>query len=207
MLTGLSRAFNSDGVGLESCFEESLTRHNRFASLLACSGAFGFVCVTPSIRMADIESLKQALAVSRDNVPLLLMLGEAHMDAFSLEDAQGIFEQVLAIEPANPMARLQSAQLLDLRGRSSEATLRLEQLNAEQPVFAAGWFLRAWLALSEGDSKGAREFYDKAVALDAALASDDLLKRIREAGGRREQAPPSNPEPQRGGSNQAGAFF
>ena len=35
--------------------------------------------------MADIQSLKQALAVSPDNVPLLLMLGEAYLEQFSLE--------------------------------------------------------------------------------------------------------------------------
>ncbi len=157
--------------------------------------------------MADIESLQQALAVSPDNVPLLLMLGDAYMDAFSLEEAQTTFAQVLAIEPGNPMARLQTAQLLDLSGRNSEAILRLEQLNAEQPVFAAGWLLRAKMALGEGDGKGAREFYEKAISLEAALASEELLKRIREAGGRRKQSPPPHPKPQRDGSNQAGAYF
>lgn len=34
--------------------------------------------------MADIESLKQALAVSPDNVPLLLLLGDAYLDQFHL---------------------------------------------------------------------------------------------------------------------------
>lgn len=162
---------------------------------------------TLSIRMADIESLKQALAVSPDNVPLLLMLGDAHMDAFSHEEAQTTFDQILSIEPGNPMARLQIAQLLDLKGRSSEAILRLEQLNAEQPTFASAWLLRAKLALGEGDGKGAREFYDRAITLEALLASDELLKRIREAGGRRESSSGSKPQPQREATNRAGAYY
>ena len=41
--------------------------------------------------MADIPSLKQALAVSPDNVPLLLMLGEAYLEQFSLDDAKSSY--------------------------------------------------------------------------------------------------------------------
>ena len=69
--------------------------------------------------MADIQSLKQALAVSPDNVPLLLMLGEAYLEQFSLEEAKSSYESVLRVDPANPYARTQLVQLLDLDGRSS----------------------------------------------------------------------------------------
>ena len=96
--------------------------------------------------MADIPSLKQALAVSPDNVPLLLMLGEAYLEQFSLDDAKSSYEAVLRVDPVNPHARVQLVQILNLEGRSSEAILRLEQICGEHPNFAPAWLLRATLA-------------------------------------------------------------
>ena len=157
--------------------------------------------------MADIQSLKQALAVSPDNVPLLLMLGEAYLEQFSLEEAKSSYESVLRVDPANPYARTQLVQLLDLDGSSSEAILRLEQVCGEYPNFGPGWMLRARLTLNENRAREAREYYERGVALDPALKNDDLLKRIRQAGGQRVVEEPRYPSPQRNGDRQGGAYY
>ena len=159
--------------------------------------------------MADIDSLKQALAVSPDNVPLLLLLGDAYLDEFHFEDARETFDRVLGIEPGNPVARTHIAQLLELEGRSSEAILRLEQLCAEHPNFAPAWLLRAKLALSENSPGEARSYYERAVSLRPEIRDEELLKRIRQAGGKKSSAAKNteNAEPQRSGDNQAGAFY
>ena len=154
--------------------------------------------------MADIQSLKQALAVSPDNVPLLLMLGEAYLEQFSLEEAKSSYESVLRVDPANPYARTQLVQLLDLDGRSSEAILRLEQVCGEYPNFGPGWMLRARLTLNENRAREAREYYERGVALDPALKNDDLLKRIRQAGGQRVVEEPRDPSPQPTATARAG---
>jgi len=162
----------------------------------------------PSLRkMADIQSLKQALAVSPDNVPLLLMLGEAFLEQFSLEEAKTSYEAVLRVDPANPYARVHLVQLLDLDGRSSEAILRLEQVCGEYPNFGPAWMLRARLSLNENRAREAREYYERATALDMSLKNDDLLKRIRQAGGHRVVEEPRDPSPQRNGDRQAGAYY
>ena len=159
--------------------------------------------------MADIDSLKQALAVSPDNVPLLLLLGDAYLDQFHFEDAREVYDHVLRIESGNPVARTHIAQLLELEGRSSEAILRLEQLCSECPDHAPAWMLRAKLALTENSSGEAREFYERAVSLRPEVRDDELLKRIRQAGGRKSSSRKNidHAEPQRSGENQAGAFF
>ncbi len=157
--------------------------------------------------MADIESLKQALAVSPDNVPLMLLLGDAYLEQFSLDEARTQFEQVLKLEPQNPVAKTQVAQILDLSGKSSEAIVRLEQVCTESPNYAAAWMLRAKLELNEENAAAARECYDKAVQIDASSADTDLLRRIREAGGRTPSKPPSNPTPQASSDYQAGAYY
>lgn len=134
--------------------------------------------------MADIESLREALSVSPDNVPLLLMLGQAYLEEFHVEEARETFERVVAVEAGNAVARTQLAQILELEGRSSEAILRLDQLCEEQPNFAPAWMLRAKLALTEADGATARDCYERAVRIDSVLSDPELLKRIREAGGR-----------------------
>ncbi|MCP5540427.1 MAG: AAA family ATPase [Akkermansiaceae bacterium] len=162
--------------------------------------------------MADIESLKQALAVSPQNVPLILLLANTYLEQFHLDEAREQFERVLAIEANHAAARTGIAQILELNGKTSEAILRLEQVCAQEPDHAPAWFLRAKLSLNEGDAAAAREHYDRAVGLDPALADEELLKRIEQAGGRRRGASPpgdreSRATPQRGGDWQAGAYF
>lgn len=157
--------------------------------------------------MADISSLKQALSVSPDNLPLILMLGQAYLEEFQFEEARETFENALRIEPGNPVARTQIAQLLEVEGRSSEAILRLEQVNAEHPDFAPAWLLRAKFALLENDGQSARKFYDRAIEIDASLVSVELLKRIRQAGGNQSSEKARSPRPRQTSDSQASAFF
>ena len=133
--------------------------------------------------MADIESLKQALAVSPDNVPLLVLLANAHIEQFQFQEAREALDRVLEVEPDNAEAKTNIARLLDVSGKSSEAILRVEQVCADSPGFAPAWILRATLALNEGEADLAREYFEEAVSLDAGLRDKELLKRIEEAGG------------------------
>lgn len=159
--------------------------------------------------MTPIDSLKQALAHSPDNVPLILLLGRTYLDGFHLAEARHLFDQALALDPANAEARLAIAQILDLNGKTSEAILRLEHLCAESPQFGSAWILRAKMALNEGDPGAARSHYDRATALDPALADDALIRRIEQAGGRRQPADRTEgpATPQAAGDWQAGAYL
>lgn len=131
----------------------------------------------------ELDSLKLALAASPDNVPLLLLVAKAHEDRFELADARGCLDRVLQLQPDHAGAALGIARLMDLAGESSEAVVRLEALCTRQPDFAPAWLLRARLALDEGEVPAARSYYDKAVALDRAVADDELLAAILKAGG------------------------
>ena len=126
--------------------------------------------------MADIQSLKESLSVSPNNLPLLLMLGDAYLEELEFDQARQIYESALEVDPGNPVARTQIAQLLELDGRSSEAILRLDQVVGEHPDFAPAWMMRAKLALTENNGREARECYEKAVSIEPALQNEDLLK-------------------------------
>ena len=155
--------------------------------------------------MADIESLKQALAVSPDNIPLLLMLGKAHMDEFQLGEAREVFDHLLSVEPDNAEAKTCIARLLDVGGKSSEAIVRIEQVCTETPDFAPAWILRATFSLNEGEAMLAREFYDRGVSIDSNEQDSELLKRIEEAGGIK--GPGSSGATIQSAGDQAGVFM
>lgn len=131
----------------------------------------------------DLDALKAALEASPDNVPLLRLVAQACEDQFELDEARIFLDRILAIEPGDAGARVSLARLLDLEGRTSEAVVRLEVLCREQPGCGSAWMLRARLALKEGEAAEARDFFERAVRLDAALRDDDLLERIVRAGG------------------------
>ncbi len=133
----------------------------------------------------DLEALKIALAASPDNIPLLLMVAKLEEDQFSLAEARRHLDRVVALQPRHREALLGIARLLDFSGESSEAMVRLESLCAAEPDYAQAWLLRARVAVEEGDAAHARDFYDKAVALDRACADDELLQQILKAGGTR----------------------
>ncbi|MCU0796134.1 MAG: AAA family ATPase [Akkermansiaceae bacterium] len=131
----------------------------------------------------DLAALKLALEASPHNIPLLLLVAKMHEDQYELAEARALLERVLAIDAAHADALLGLARLLDLAGETSEAVVRLDALCSMKPDFAAAWLLRSRIALDEGEAQLARECYDKAVALDRAVADDELLQAILKAGG------------------------
>ncbi|MGJ8723559.1 MAG: AAA family ATPase [Roseibacillus sp.] len=131
----------------------------------------------------DLAALKAALAGSPENVALLALVAKACEEEFELEDAKGFWERVLHLEPQSAEGQMGMARLLDFDGKTSEAILRLEVLCAQDAGVAEAWLLRAKLALKEGDSGDAREFYERAQGLDANLRDEDLLERIVRSGG------------------------
>ncbi|MEA3209966.1 MAG: hypothetical protein QOE70_3023 [Chthoniobacter sp.] len=125
--------------------------------------------------MSKLDPLRQAVAVSPDNVPLLLLLAQASLDEWSLDEARSAFERVLRLQPEHPDARLGIARILHLSGKTSEAVVRAESLLAQRPDFAPAYILLARLHLGEGNRAVAQTHYQQALELDPA-ARDTALE-------------------------------
>ncbi|MGC3990343.1 MAG: AAA family ATPase [Chthoniobacteraceae bacterium] len=143
--------------------------------------------------MSQLDSLRAAVAVSPQNVPLLLLFGQACLDEWSPDEGRQAFERVLAIEPANPAARIGIAKILHLEGKTSEAIVRIEALLHEQPAHAAALVFLSRLQMGEGSVGEARANYQQALRLDPA-ARDTALEKELYAGG---QKPAPAPEPEK----------
>jgi AAA+ superfamily predicted ATPase len=128
--------------------------------------------------MSKLQSLREALAVSPGNVPLLMLYAQACIDEFSFDEARRAYEQVLTHEPERVEAKLGIAQLLQLTGHISEAIVRTEALVQADPRLAEGWLLLSRLELADGDRRSAAEHYHKALQLRPALKDNALEKLV-----------------------------
>jgi len=137
---------------------------------------------------AKLDALREALLLSPQNAPLLLVFAQACMEEWSLDEARTSFEQLLALEPANVDARLGIARVLHLAGRTSEAAVRIESLLDAHPDCAPARVLFARLELIDGNRESARTHYERALALDPMVKDAGLESELYPSGSK----PPSD---------------
>lgn len=126
--------------------------------------------------MSKLEPLRAAVSVSPDNVPLLLLLANACMEEWSLEEGRETFERILRIDPSKAEAKLGIAKILHLSGKISEAIVRAEAITQDHPTYAAAHVFLARLHLGEGNREQAKEEYESALRLDP-VSKDESLER------------------------------
>ena len=131
--------------------------------------------------MSKLDPLRQAVAVSPDNLPLLLLLAQSCLDEWSLDEARSVFERILRLDPERPEAKVGIARVLHLSGKTSEAVVRVEALIAGHPGFAPAHLLLARLHAGEGNRAAAQQSYEQALALDPTQRDAGLEKDL--AGG------------------------
>ncbi len=132
--------------------------------------------------MSRLDPLRQAVAVSPENLPLLLLLAQSCLDEWSLDEARGVFERVLRLDPTRPEAKAGVARVLHLSGKTSEAVVRAEALIAEHPGYAPAHLLLARLYAGEGNRAAGRACYEKALALDPTLRDPGMEKELGNRG-------------------------
>ena len=115
--------------------------------------------------ISRLDSLREALAVSPQNIPLLLLFGQTCLDELSFEEARAAFDRILQSDPAHADAKLGIARVLYLSGNTSEAVVRAEALIKADPSFAEAWMLLSRLAVAEGDRLLAAAILQTAIKL------------------------------------------
>lgn len=124
--------------------------------------------------MSRLESLRDALAQSPENVALLLLYGHACLEEIHLEDAHEAFSSILEIDPDHFDAQLGLARVLVLKGDSSAAAVRVERLLQRHPQSAAPHLLLSRIHLAENNRSRALEHFRRALEIDASAADPAL---------------------------------
>ena len=128
--------------------------------------------------MADSQSLREALAHSPDNVPLLLVYAAACLDEWSIAEARESYQRAVQIDSNNAEAKLGLARALYLDGKLSEAAVRVEKLIEEHPNFAQAYSFLSRIYLSEENKTQAIAAYRTAVNKSKDMIDEGLAREL-----------------------------
>lgn len=142
----------------------------------------------------ELNSIREALKISPDNIPLLKLFAKLCFDHWALGEGKEAFEKILSINPNDLDAKLGLVQVFYQMGKISEASVRVEDILQNDPNMAEAWISSAKIKISEGDLKSAHEHYHKALAIRSDLNDSMIEKELTDAG---LLDSPDKPEPQK----------
>ena len=143
---------------------------------------------------SNLSALRDALAVSPDNPPLLSVFAQACLEELCLDEARVAFEKLQSLDPSAVGPKLGIARVLHLAGNTSEAAVRLEGIISQHPNCAAAFALLARLELGEGNRAAARNHYEKALELDPRVKDGAMEADLYQGG---KPASPDDEQPRK----------
>src|SRR5260221_1849623 len=121
-----------------------------------------------------VTSLREALKVSPNNLPLREHLARTLLGVGRYEEAEQEFRQALGLSPNHHELRAGLARAFAQQGKTSQAVVVLEALVQTDGCPPAARLLYSRLLLKSGDEQAAEDQYRQAVRADAALADPEL---------------------------------
>jgi len=121
-----------------------------------------------------VRGLREALALSPENVRLRQHLAETLLGMGRPEEAEQEFRQALSRQPDDPALKLGLAQAFFRQDKDSHALVIVEELVSGAQPPARVFMLHARLLLRSGDVQQAVQAYRRGVELDASAVDRDL---------------------------------
>ena len=135
------------------------------------------ITAQPTMSAEDtIRSLREALAVSPDNVPLRKHLAQSLMGMARFAEAESEFREALRRAPADEELKLGLARAFASNGKRSEALVILEEMIRSSKHPSAAYVLQARLLLGGGETARAVREYRKAIEADPDVADGELAE-------------------------------
>jgi tetratricopeptide (TPR) repeat protein len=137
---------------------------------------------------ATLATLREALALTPDNVPLREHFAATLLAAGRAGEAETEYREALT-RGAGAGAQLGLARAFFALGKLREAGVLAEALAESEPDNAGAQLLLARIVLNDGRPDEARERYTRAVQLDASLSDPDLAAALAAGEAKRERVP------------------
>ncbi|HHG85607.1 MAG TPA: tetratricopeptide repeat protein [Bacteroidetes bacterium] len=128
----------------------------------------------------QIESLREALRLSPDNLPLRLHLARTLMEMGQLDEAEAEFKAVMARKPQHSVARTGLADVHYRKGNYSTAIVILEDLLSQNSHHIGLLLLYCHALLKDGSVDQAQDTYQRILVLDPAFQDEELDARFRQ---------------------------
>ena len=125
-----------------------------------------------------IRALREALAVSPDNVPLRKHLAQSLMGMARFAEAESEFREALRRAPADEELKLGLARAFASNGKRSEALVILEEMIRSSKHPSAAYVLQARLLHGWGETARAVREYKKAIEADPDAADGELAEAL-----------------------------
>lgn len=125
-----------------------------------------------------VKALREALAVSPNNVPLMRHLATTLLKLGHSADAEAEFLRALAVAPDDHELKLGLANAFYQQGKNSHALALVETLVKAPDVPGATFVLYARLLAAAGDEKRAASMYRRGIETDPAAADSELAERL-----------------------------
>ena len=123
---------------------------------------------------SNIKALQEALKVSPENIPLLLMLGEAYLGEKDQVQARKAFDEILTLDSQHLEARLGVVKTLILEKKYSEGFVRTEDIVKDNKECGPAWILLSRIHALENNIPEAKKCYERAIKLDGSLADSEM---------------------------------
>jgi AAA+ superfamily predicted ATPase len=127
----------------------------------------------------DIESLKEALQNSPDNLPLRIMLGDKYFHLNEIENAETEYQIVLEYNKDNIKAKEGLAEIYFRRGKYSAVIVIVEELIARQKVTERMLVICAKSLVREKSIDYAQEMYEKILEHNPDFEDKELDENLR----------------------------
>src|SRR5580658_4630847 len=109
----------------------------------------------------SVSSLREALKVSPNNLPLRELLAQTLLSLGRHEEAEQEFRGALGLSPDHVKLKVGLARAFAQQGKDSPAIVVLESIAASQNFPASGHLLLAKLLLKAGNQTAAARHYEK----------------------------------------------
>ena len=126
-----------------------------------------------------VSSLREALKVSPNNLPLREHLANTLLGLGRAEDAEQEFRNALGLSPDNGKLKTGLARAFAQQGKDSQALAVLESLINTPNCPPVAHLNYAKMILKTGKIDIAQRHYEKAIAADASLADLELARRLQ----------------------------
>ncbi|MFO0917949.1 MAG: AAA family ATPase [Planctomycetaceae bacterium] len=124
------------------------------------------------------ESLREALRLSPDNIPLRQHLAEQLLSTGHPDQAEVEYRKALSQAPAHDGLKIGLARAFYQQGKDSAALVVIEELLKRDHAPAAAYLLSARLMLRAGDIPRAVAHYKAAVEADPEIGDVELAERL-----------------------------
>lgn len=116
--------------------------------------------------MQEIEGA--SITDAKVKAELTALKGEALAGKGKIEEARAAYQEALALEAGNPVAKVGMARLALVGNDTAQAEAALDEVLSSRPDTADGWALKAGILTRQGKMREAAEAYEKVIALRPA---------------------------------------